>query len=333
MTQQQSIQILFPPGRMVQGSLYRPFDKNRDGTPRVYPPGHAKAGQPKINYFFAIAIEKKGERAWWETVWGAQIVALAQAEWPQGQWQQTTFAWKIDDGDSQVPNKNQRVNARTEGMPGHWIVELSSMQAPKVWELNSAKQPVALTTPDTVKLGYFVEVHATVKSNESKDSPGVYINYNHVVFVGMGKEISSGPDVNAIQFGRVALPAGASQSPLPSGVALPGGAPVMPGAPAMPGMPGVATPPAMPGMVAPPTMVAANPSFIQPPGGVQAPVAPGAPSMAAPPPPAAPAAYVDPKGAPAGYRMVNPAGPTYQSYVSQGWTDALMMQHNAMVRL
>ena len=136
----QSLQVLFPVGRFVQGSMYKAQDKDfTTGQPRVYPAGHAKAGQPKISYFFAVAFPKTpGVGHWAAEEWGKPIWAYGHQSWPQGQAQAPTFAWKIEDGDSAVPNKAGRKNCDREGFPAHWIVNFSSSFAPKLYTRDSA---------------------------------------------------------------------------------------------------------------------------------------------------------------------------------------------------
>lgn len=345
-----SKQILFPPGRVVQGSLYKAQDKDANGQPRIYPPGHAKAGQPKISYFFAVATPKNGEAAWWETAWGRDCLAIGQQAWPQGQWQQGSFAWKIEDGDSQVPNKRGRKNASTEGMPGHWIINFSSSFAPKICDERG--QP--LLQPDLVKPGYWVEVLGTVKSNETASNPGIYMNHDHVAFRGVAKEIYQGVDPSTVGFGRSSLPPGVGipqpGATMPSAVAVPGqpmmpgqmpamqpampGVPSaqVPGMPAMPGVPGAAMQPAMP-QAAQPMPVVPHQGFLQPPGTPGA--MPGVPAMPSAPamPQAAPVAVVCPLGAPMGYKMANLNGPRYEAFRAQGWQDVQLMQAGHMVRL
>ncbi|URG13013.1 hypothetical protein B2_20 [Stenotrophomonas phage B2] len=99
--------------------------------------------------------------------------------------------------------------------------------------------------------------------------------------------------------------------------AAPGMPPPVPGAPAAPGYP---APPAAPAPA--PTAVHPNPGILA--GGVGAPPVPGVPPV--PAAPAAPAAPV---------RQMLPAagGVPYESYIAQGWTDALLVQHGMMAPL
>lgn len=349
-TAQQQNTILFPVGRLVQGDLYKGQDKDQQGRPLM-----TKDNKPTTKYFFAIAIPKT-QAQWWYEPWGQQILAIANAAWPQGQTQNPNFAWKIEDGDSQIPNLNGRKNADREGHAGHWIVKFSSTFAPKIFD----SQGNAMLQPDLVKAGYWIEVLGTVQGNGEMQKPGIYINHNMVAYRAPGKEIVSGPDPRAVGFGRSSLPPGvtaapvgtaafpaapgAAPGPVPSGVTTPavpagGYTPAPAGMPA-PGMssagvpggypaPNMATPPAMV-----PTAVAPHPGILAPPmANAPAPAAPMAPSAMQTPATPAPAAYIDPLGAPAGYRMVNPAGARYEAYRMNGWTDATLISSGHMVRL
>lgn len=344
------INITSPVGRLVMGSLYTPDTTDADGNPLVVKTG-PNAGQPRVNYFFALAIPKQpGEQHWAQTAWGQQIWALGHQEFPQAA-QAADFSWKIVDGDSQQPGKlfkgkPGKKPCENEGWPGHWVLKFSGGFAPKVYQQEGAGY-VQVIQQDFCKTGYYVEVAFNVEGNRSQSSPGVYLNHSMVCFRAYGQEITFGPDVASAGFGAAPLPAGASMTP-PAGaiplpqapaaaLAVPGMPPALPGAPAgyapppvpagVPQIPGVAPaplPPAgsvpMPSAPAPvapapaPIPVTPNPGFVQ--------VPPPAPAPMAPPP--APVIPV---------RQMTAAaqGVTYEAYVAAGWSDAQLVQNGLML--
>ncbi len=292
----QRVNFTTPVGRLVMGSLYKPQTTDADGKPLVVKNG-PNVGQPTVRYFFALAVPKNpGEQHWASTEWGQKIWAAGHAGFPQGQANSPTFAWKVVDGDSQVPNSKGKKPCEREGYPGHWVISFSSGFPPKIYNRDGT---AAIVEPDAVKLGYYVQVNGDVDANGNAMKPGVYLNHNMVALSAYGPEIHSGPDVAAAGFGAAPLPAGASATPVG------GFAPAAPMAP----------PPAAP--AAP-----ANPAFLQVP-----PPAPAAPAMVAPPAPAAPAAPV-----PTGPVMTPAAnGVSYASYIAAGWSDAQLRAAGMMV--
>lgn len=346
MSTKPKIELLLPPMRLVQGSLYKANDTDWvTKKPRVYPHGHQKAGQPKIDYYFAGAIEKlPGEQAWWNTSWGTQILAFANQVWAQGQTQMPSFAWKIEDGDSMIPNRNNRKNGETEGMPGHWIVGCGTVIAPKVWRAEGGRW-VEWTQVDAVLPGDCVQVQLGVASNENAQNPGIYLNPDLIVFRGYGPRISKGFDANNSKLltpgGQQALPAWVTSMPA-GGPAMPSTAGAAPGTPfappgqqwAQPGTPGA--PPMGPtaGMAPPGAGVPFAPGQPAPGAGLpnvppgtttypfnpQVPVQPSAAFIAPPGAQAAPAPYVPP-AAPTGPVMTAKAqGAPWSSFQQQGWT-------------
>jgi len=297
----QKVNITSPVGRIVMGSLYDPSTTDAEGKPLVIKTG-PNAGQPRVNYFFALAIPKNpGETHWANTAWGQQIWNVGNAAFPNIA-QSPAFAWKIDDGDSAIPNKKGRKPCDNEGWKGHWILKLSGGFAPKVYQQEGAGY-VQITQKDFCKPGYYVEVAFSVEGNGSAQQPGVYLNHSMVAFRAYGPEIVFGPDVASAGFGQTPLPAGASLTPAPS--AIP-----MPQAP----------------QVAAPAPLVPNGSAPTPPAAV--PVVPVIPNVQfAQIPPAPPAPQV-----PAAHRMT-PAAQNipYESYIQQGWTDALLVQNGLML--
>ena len=311
-----------PVGRIVQGDLAKPQPVlDNLGKPKL-----SRDGTPTVQHFIALAIAKTpGHTHWAQTDWGRQI-------WDEGNRAHPTFAphptfsWKVEDGDSQIPNKKGKKNADREGFPGHWIVKFRSGFLPKTYNADGS----AAVPAEAIRCGYYVQVNCTVAGN-SGDSPGVYINPNMVALSGYGPEIIAGPDASEAGFGGVPLPPGASAMPLGGvGVGFSVGTPAPTGTPAPAGVaPSVPFPA--------PAASAAPPSFppITPPGSASTattspsngapPVNPaflGVPAAPPPPPPAAPPAkQLTPKA----------AGASYADLIKAGWTDALLVQHGMML--
>lgn len=332
------INITSPVGRIVMGDLYKGSTTDAEGKPLVVKSG-PNAGQPRVNYFFALAIPKTGEPHWAHTAWGKQIWEVGCRAFPNAA-QSPAFAWKIEDGDSQIPNKRGRKPCDNEGWPGHWILKFSGGFAPKIYEQQNGGY-VQLTEAGRVKPGYFAEVAFSVEGNGSQSQPGVYLNHSMVCFRAYGQEIVFGPDVNAAGFGQSPLPAGASMTPPAGAIPMPGAVPAMP-APAMPGAP--AGLPAVPGAPAGlPQIPGVAPAPLLPAGSVPMPSAPAAtasapipvtpnPGFVQVPPPAAAAPVPAVQGHPNNAKMTAAAGgASYEAHIAQGWTDATLVQHGRML--
>lgn len=330
----QKVNLLSPVGRIVMGSLYDPNTKDADGNPLVVKKG-PNLGQPRVNYFFALAIPKNpGETDWRQSPFGQQIYAAGMQVFPQYA-QHPTFAWKIEDGDSQVPNKKNRKPCDNEGWRGHWILKFGGGFAPKIYQQQGA-DCVLVTEKDFVKCGYYAEVAFAVASNESSSQPGIHLNTQMVCFRGYGEEIVFGPDPNSVGFGAAPMPAGASMMPLPSAAPMPI-VPAIMGGPQVPQfIPGI--PNILPAVIGKQMTAKANgatyESFIA--QGwtdemmiTQGFLVSGSVPTATPPAPVVPVIpnlnFVKPK-------VMLPAanGATYESFIAQGWTDALLVQHGMM---
>lgn len=296
--------LLTPVGRLVGGSLYTGSDKDADGKPRVIKSG-PNQGQPTTQFYFKIAIPKGPEQHWASTDWGAKIWAAGHAAFPV-QAQTPHFSWKVVDGDSTVPNRNNNKPCDNEGFPGNWVLTFSSGFPPKVFNADGTQQ---ITEVDAVKPGYFIQVFGSVDGNGSTQQPGVFLNHSMVAFAAYGPEINFGVPASAVGFGTgTALPAGASAVPLSTGFNPAPPAPAAAPAPTAP-------PPAPPARAAStpvppapaPTTVAPNPGFLAP---------PPPPAAAAPRPPAR--------------VMTAAATAPYEVYIKGGWTDAQLIQHGLM---
>ena len=279
-------EILTPVGRLVQGSLYTGQTTDAENRPLVYKSG-PHAGQPRVDFYFAIAIAKGNERFWMETPWGTKIWAVGHAGFPNGQADAPTFAWKITDGDSTIPNRVGRKPCDREGYPGHWVLSFSSGFAPAIYTADGSER---ILQDKHVNLGDYIQVHGSVADNESMQQPGVYLNHDMVAFAGYGKRIVLGPDPKSVGFGGGPLPAGMSATPLDAGF---NPAPVT-------------TPP---------------PAYMAPPASISAPVSAPPPYAAILTPPAPPPV------AAARVMTAKANGATFEQYIANGWTEALLIQH------
>ena len=212
-----------PVGRLVMGSLYKPSTKDADGNALVYKSG-ANVGQPRANYFLALAIPKEGTN-WKLTDWGNVILSAGAAAFPQAH-KSSNFAWKVTDGDDQTPNARGKRPCDTEGFPGNWILRFSGSFAPKVYRSDNGAY-VQVTEPDFIRPGYYVQINGTVDGNGSQQRPGLFLNHNMVAFSGYGQEIHFGADANSVGFGQAPLPVGALPTPVASSAPFPVVAPTI----------------------------------------------------------------------------------------------------------
>ena len=216
--------ITTPVGRLVEGNLYRGNDRDINGQLKTFKKG-PNAGQPRVDYYFALAIPKGNETHWNQTPWGQIIWTVAKTDFPQGQSDRPDFSWKITDGDSTVLNKAKPPYrpCDKEGFAGNWVLKFSRPFPCKIYNETGSYE---LTKENYVNLGDYVQVLVLVKGNESDQQSGVYLNPLVVAFRAYGKRIISGPDPKSVGFGQAPLPPGASTTPpdmLPIGVPLTAG--------------------------------------------------------------------------------------------------------------
>lgn len=196
--------ILTPVGRLVQGSCFTGYDKDMEGKPLTIKTG-ANAGQPRVQYFMALAIEKTNPDI---TNVLTKIAEVARQAFPtlhdaQGNCTKADFAWKITDGD-QHPDK--------EGFAGCWVFKLSGGFAPKV---RGNDPSILLTEEGSIKRGDYIRAYININGNGSTIRPGVFLNPVGVQFVAYGEEIITVDD-GKDAFGAApisGIPAGASAVP------------------------------------------------------------------------------------------------------------------------
>jgi len=291
------ISLLFttPVGRFLWGSLVKAKTKDRQGNPLLIKNG-PEAGKPTQRFEFGVGIAKGPEAHWNQTEWGSLIDRAGKEAFPQGQHASPTFAWKVTDGDSMVPNGEGRIPSQQEGFKGHWVLAFSTSFAPTTVNRDGTQTVPA----DSIKKGHYVQVNGSVVGNKSFQKPGVYLNHRFVAHAGFGPEISSGPDASQAGFGKDALPAGASSTPV---AALPAGA-------------SNAAPVAPQTAVAPPVAVVPPPTAAVPP-----PVHAVQPHTAFLTPQVAPAP-------PSGPVMTEKAqGISYAQMIAAGWNHAQLVEY------
>ena len=305
--------IQTPVGRMVQGNPLEIITKNMKGAPLV-----DKQGNPKVEYFFAIAIAKTDPGL---SAITQQAQAVALQSFPGGQSQQPNFSWKMVDGDAPE-------NIAKTGFPGHIVFRCTS-GFPITCFTKGGKS--VITEKEYIKRGYYIRAIISFAGNGDTQRPGIYINCRAVEMYAYGEEIAIGPNGEQL-FGQgpTTVPAGASAVPvadvtggMPGATQVPGGIPGatgvpggMPGTIEMPtpiGVPGVTaatiSPGGMPGAAGVPTGNFLNPQG-PPPDTSQGPPAPGNP--------------------PNKTMTEKAGGLPYEAYVKQGWTDAQLIAHGYM---
>lgn len=240
-------QILFPVGRLVGGSLYKP----QPVTDNAGQPKRHADGTPMMSYAFGVAYRKVAPGARWEdTPWGQKVMLAASEGFPNGEYKAATFAWKIIDGDSQAPNRKGNKPCDNEGWPGNHVVWFSSMAiAPKLTDKHGTREGTLQYADgvERIKPGHMIEVLANVKDNKPSQSPGVYMNYEMVAH-----NDATTPEIvlrASVDSTKVGFGGGASAPAAP---------PVAP-APA----------PAAPAAPAAPTVVQPNTAMLAPPAGPQ----------------------------------------------------------------
>ncbi len=203
--------ILTPVGRLVQGDCFDGQNTDAEGRPLVIKNG-PNAGQPRVDYFMALAIPKTdaGYAQLDATVRQTAASAFPTLFDPQGNCINPKFAFKITDGDSQIPNTKGVAPCTREGFPGHWILNFSGGFAPKCYTKGGAE---VIVDKKAIKRGDYIRISGSVAGNGSMQQPGVFLNHSMVEFVGHGVEIITGPDAAAV-FGGNPAPAAGSPTPV-----------------------------------------------------------------------------------------------------------------------
>jgi len=208
-----TVDFLTPVGRLVQGDVFNPQDKDPEGRPLTIRTG-PNAGQQKVQYFIRVAIPKSdpGWPALEAKIKSEAKIGFPQFFGPQGECLAPRFAWKFVDGDSAVPNQRGVKPCDCEGFAGCWVLSMTTQFAPKAYRKGGSE---IITDPNEIKSGYYIRVYGTIAANGSVQQPGVFVNQSMVELVGYGPEIKNGPDAKSIFASQAEnLPVGMSPTPV-----------------------------------------------------------------------------------------------------------------------
>jgi hypothetical protein len=180
-------QLLSPVGRLVQGNFFEGASTNMEGQLLTF-----KDGRPRQEFFMAVAFAKDDPET-------KEMISQINEEgklgfpklFPKGKdCINPNFSWKIQDGDSDVPNSKGNKNCDRPGFPGNFILTFKSSYAPKVYQKGGE---IELNDPEAIKRGDYIRVIFHVKSNKSSQRPGLFLNQIAVEFYGKGEEIRTEP--------------------------------------------------------------------------------------------------------------------------------------------
>lgn len=169
---------------------------------------------PAMVRTLGIAIPKGAEGAnWSNTDWGAEIHAAAVAGYSNGEPQNPAFSWKIMDGDSTIPNREQNRPCDREGAPGHWVLWCST--GIPIDCFHAGNYDVKIMDKGEIKTGDYCRVIVSPVANNVNGpvkTAGVYLNPAGFELIRAGQLIaSSSVDCKAAfgAAGAAVLPAGA----------------------------------------------------------------------------------------------------------------------------
>lgn len=219
-------QFTAPTGRLVWGDPTKLRQKTDQLTNA---PRTKHDGTPLMTCDFGVAYSKADPAT---APFMALLRAADKAAFPQfhdaaGNPTLPTFADKITDGDSQVPNKKGKKPCERDGYAGHWVVSYSRAtgDTPPLKRHDGTRW--VDMDPAGLDCGDYVIIGGSTTSNDSAQSPGMYRNVDMVGFVGKGQRIITGRDADeALGAAPPALPAGATATPqAPADAPLPSAPP------------------------------------------------------------------------------------------------------------
>jgi hypothetical protein len=202
---QKPTEVLTPVGRLVGGHpMKRDGVTKRNQQTKVDEPvmiTDPSTGQQvqATEVYIGIAIPKSGETHWNQTEWGAKLYQAATVGWPGGEYNSQTFAWKITDGDSPIPNKRGKKPCDREGYPGHWVLNCSTRFFVKCFHAGKYDPAQQIQNEKEMKPGDYCRVLINAKGNGPSESPGIYLNPVLFELTRAGVEIQLGDGPSAAE--------------------------------------------------------------------------------------------------------------------------------------
>lgn len=274
--------ITTPVGRLVYGHPAKLVGKTDLHNQPVM-----KDGKQVMIRSFGVAFPKAAfNEHLWPTMYYAAKSVFGNYEPPMPPTKD--FAWKYKDGEWK--DKQQRPYSEREGYAGHVVIHFETQFDLLSVRMNAGGNGYDQIGENDYKTGDYIAVNCSIEGNKPTNpmhTPGLYINPQGVIFVGVGQAIINAPSADQMFGGQ--------QFTLPPGATAPGAAPTMPAG--LPTPPGMAAPaPAAPPVYAAP--VAPQPAPTYPPAHDFVENATGQPVYAASPAPAgAPVPPTMPPGA------------------------------------
>lgn len=180
-------------GRLVGGHpmTQRTVIDDKTKLPRTQSDGVT----PLMQSYIGVAIAKTPGVDWKQTDWGQAMYQAAVAGWPNGEYNSPTFAWKVTDGDSAVPNTSGNKPCDREGYPGHWVVNCQTSIPIKCYHVGKYDPTQQIQNTNEIKPGDYCRVQLNVVANTPSKSPGIYVNPSLFELSRAGVEIilSGGP--------------------------------------------------------------------------------------------------------------------------------------------
>jgi hypothetical protein len=194
---------------------------------------------PRTQIYIALAIPKIVGVDWKATEWGLKIVQAGKACFVNGESDALTFAWKVTDGDSTIPNQRGKKPCEQEGFAGNWVIKATTELSVRCHHAGKYEAHDVIQNPKEIKRGDYGRLYISVKGNAPAKSAGVYINPELFSLDRAGEEI---------------LIVGGTDAKTAFGDAPAGGAPATP----------PATPPAPPATPPAPPAIPPAPDFLTP---------------------------------------------------------------------